>query len=191
MDSNDETVIELSKTKLLMLILGSCAFVAAGVWLLSLDPEAVRARSAFRFFFNDPWVARGLGLAAVVFFGICGVFGAKKIFDEKPGLVLNSSGLVDNASPAAAGFIPWSEVLGLGVLEIQKQKTLVVAVRDPEKYIDRGGALKRALNRANHKLTGSPVAISSVALKIDFSELVSLFNRYHRKYGGPSAARES
>ena len=189
MDSTDETIIELSKTKLALLVLGSCAFVAAGLWLLSADAESIRSGRSFRLFFNDPVVVRVAAVAAILLFGLGGLYGLKKLFDKRPGLILNSSGLVDNASAVAAGFIPWSEVLGSGVLEIQKQKMLIIGVRDPQKYIDRGSALKRTLNNANYKMSGSPVSISSVTLKIDFAELVSLFNRYHQKYGGgPDAA---
>jgi hypothetical protein len=192
MESTDETIIELSRKKLVLLILGSCAFVVAGVWLLSLDAGEIRYGRGFRFFFNEPTVVYGAGVASILFFGVCGLYGIRKMFDKKPGLVLNSDGIVDNASGAAAGFIPWSEVIGSGVVEIQKQKMLVIGVRDPQKYIDRGGALRRALNKANSGMTGSPIAIPSVTLKIDFSELVSLFNRYQQKYcaaPGADAAR--
>ena len=189
MESTDETIIELSKTKLVLLILGSCAFVVAGAWLLSVDAADIRTGRSFRFFFNDPLVVRIAGVASILLFGLGGLYGLKKLFDKRPGLILNSSGIVDNASAVAAGFIPWSEVLGSGVLEIQKQKMLIIGVRDPQKYIARGSALKRSLNNANYKMSGSPISISSVTLKIDFSELVSLFNRYHQKYGtGPGAA---
>jgi hypothetical protein len=105
--------------------------------------------------------------------------------------VLNSAGIFDNASAVAVGFIPWSEVTGSGIYQVQSTKMLIIGVRDPRKYTDRGGALKRAFNRANSKMSGSPVSVSSTALKIDFPELVSLFDRYHRKYGGATAAREN
>jgi hypothetical protein len=196
MDSTDETIIETSKSKLVLLILASCGFVAAGAWMLSLDAAEIRAGRSFTFFYNDPTFVRVLGVASILFFGVCGVYGFKKLFDKQPGLVLNSSGIVDNASGVAAGFIPWSEVVGFGVYEIQKQKMLVIGVSDPQKYIDRGGALKRLANKANHKMSGSPVTISSVALKIDFPELVALFDRYPQKYGAahggaPAAQVES
>lgn len=188
METADETVIELSRTKLVLLVLGSCAFVAAGAWLLSFDMEEIRYGRSFTFFYNNPFIVYGAGLAAILFFGLCGLYGLRKLFDGRPGLVLNSSGIVDNASGVAAGFIPWSEVEGSGVYEVHQQKMLIIIVRDPGKYIGRGGALSRTLNKANYKMSGSPISISSVALKIDFAELVSLFDRYHRKYGAARAA---
>lgn len=185
MDTSDETIIELNKTKIALLLLGASAFVAAGIWMFTLDDASVQSQRRF----NDPLFVHGLGLAAIVFFGICGLYALKKLFDGKPGLVFNSSGIVDNASSASAGFIPWSEVVGAEIVEIQKQKMLIIKVRDPQKYIARGSVLRRTLNKANYKMVGSPISISSNAPGIEFSELVSLFDRYRRKYGvGPDNA---
>jgi hypothetical protein len=125
----------------------------------------------------------GVGLVAIVFFGILGLYALKKLFDKKPGLVLNDSGIVDNASSVSPGFIPWSEVIGAEICEIQKQKLLIIKVRDPQEYIARGSSLRRTLNKANYKMVGSPISISSNALAIKFSELASLFDQYQQKYG--------
>lgn len=183
MDSADETIIKLNKIKIGLLTLGAFAFVAAGVWMLSLGAAAIRSERSFASFFNTPAYVYGLGLASVLLFGPLGLYGLKALFDQRPALVLNESGIVDNASAISAGFIPWSEIRGAGVLEIEKQRMLVIEVSDPRKYIDRGGSLRRLLNRANHGVGGSPIYIPSITLGIDFRELVTLFNRYQRKYG--------
>jgi len=184
MGSADEAVIELSKAKMALILLASCVLVALGAWLLTHDAAVIRTNRSFRFFFNEPAFAYGLGLLSILFFGFCGVVAVRKMFDKKPGLVLNSSGVFDNASGASAGLIPWSDVVGSGVIEIQGQKMLIIQVSDPNKYIDRGGAMRRVLNRASYKMGGHPVAIPSNTLKIDFPELVALFDEYRRKYGG-------
>ena len=183
MNSNDEKIIELSKTKISLGILGSFAFVIAGVWLLTQDAESIRTSSGFRLFFNNPAVAYGLGFLSIAVFGILALFFFRKLFNKEPGLIFNSSGFVDNASSASAGFIPWSEVLGSQVFEMQRQKMLVIMVTDPQKYVDRGSAIKRKLNQANFNMVGSPISISATALKTNFSELQSLFDEYQQKYG--------
>jgi len=183
MNSNDEEIIELSKTKIALAILGSCVFVAIGIWLLSLDEASIRSSRSFRLFFNNPTIVQGLGLVSIVLFGLLALFFFKKLFDKKPGLVFTNSGIVDNASAVAAGFIPWSEVIGADILEMPQQKMLIIKVKEPEKYVDRGNALKRKLNQANYKMCGSPITISSNVLKINFAELHALFERYQRKYG--------
>jgi hypothetical protein len=111
------------------------------------------------------------------------VYGITKLFDKKPGLVFSRSGIVDNSSGASAGFIPWAEIVGAEIFEAHRQKLLIIKVQNPQKYIERGNRLKQTLNRANHKMCGSPIAISSNALKINFSELLSLFDQYRQKFG--------
>jgi hypothetical protein len=179
MDSSDETIIEQSKTKIMLLLLGACAFVAAGVWMFSLDAASIQSRRSF----NDPVFVHGLGLVSIVFFGSLGLYALKKLFDKEPALVFNNSGIVDNAGGASVGFIPWSEVVGAEICEIQKQKMLIIKVRDPREYVARGSSLRQTLKRANYKMFGSPISISSNALAISFPELVTLFDRYRRRYG--------
>jgi hypothetical protein len=179
MTAMNEREIPLSKTKVVALLLGSLVLVALGVWLVTLDSEFIETQRRF----NSPMIIRGVGIAALVFFGLCGAFAFKKLFDTRPGLVLNSQGIHDNSSGVAAGHIPWAEITSISLYEIQKQKMLVIEVVDPEQYIAKGGAIKQALNRANLELCGSPIAISSVALKIDFDELETVVNDYFHKYG--------
>jgi hypothetical protein len=179
MDSRDETVIKLSKTKIMLLLVGASVFVAAGIWMFSLDDASIRSRRGY----NDPLLVHGIGLAAIIFFGIFGLYALKKLFDRKPALIFNNSGIVNNASSVSAGFIPWSEIEGAEIFQVEKQKMLIIRVSNPRKYIARGNPLSRALNKANHKMVGSPISISPIALEIDFTELVTLFDRYQRKYG--------
>ena len=182
MNSSDEKIIELSKKKIALAILGSSVFVAIGIWMLSLDEASIQSSRSFKLFWNNPMYVQGLGLLSIVLFGLLALFFFKKLFDKKPGLVFNNSGIVDNASAAAAGFIPWSEVMGADIFEMAQQKMLIIKVRDPKKYVERGNAVKRKLNQANYNMCGSPIAISANALKINFADLHTLFDEYQRKY---------
>jgi hypothetical protein len=179
MNTDNETIIALSRTKTLLLVVVACAFVAIGVWMLQMDSAAIEAQRRF----NSPLLVRGIGVLAILFFGLCAVFGVRKLFDKKPGLVLSPAGLFDNSSAVSAGLIPWSEITGFAVFEVQKQRTLIVGVANPGKYVEAGGPLKRALNRANLKMCGSPIAITSSSLKIGFDALVDTCVQYHAAYG--------
>jgi hypothetical protein len=179
MDSSEEKTIELSKTKLLLLIFGSLAFIGLGAWMVSLDAAQIEAQRRF----NDPMFVHGIGWLAIAFFGWCGVIGIRKFFDKMPGLIFSSAGITDNSSGVSAGLIPWSDIIGFNIYEIQKQKMLIVLVKNPDIYIEIGSVIKRSLNRANYKMCGSPIAISSNSLKINFDELLKLSNEYFTKYG--------
>jgi hypothetical protein len=179
MEPSDETIIKLSKKKIGLILLGASAFIAAGIWMLSLDDASIQSQRRM----SSPMYLRGLAIVAIVFFGIFWLVALKKLFETKPGLIFNNAGIVDNASSVSAGFIPWSDVLGAKTFEMQNQKMLIIQVREPEEYIARGSSLKQTLNKANYKMVGSPISISSNTLAIDFSELSALFDRYQGKYG--------
>jgi hypothetical protein len=98
---------------------------------------------------------------------------------------------VDNSSAVAAGLIPWSEITGLGTFELHRQKMLVIHVADPDKYVGRGNALRRAVNRANTTLCGSPIAIASNVLQIPFDELREEVAAYLSRYGGKPGAGDA
>jgi hypothetical protein len=178
METGNETIIALSKRKMLLVLLGASAFVAAGSWMFFFADASIKSRRGG----YDPLLARGVGLAAIVFFGVFALYALKKLFDKKPALIFNNNGIVDNASSVLAGFIPWSEVVGAEICVIQNQKLLIIMLRNPKVYIARGNSLKQALNKANYKMVGSPISISSNTLAIDFSELVSIFDQYRRRY---------
>lgn len=178
MTSSDETVVPLSKSKMVLLIIGAVAFVALGLWISHLDPAWLESQRRF----NNPTVVHAIGVVAMVFFGLCGVLGITKLFDSKPGLVLSSAGMLVNSSADSVGLIPWSDVEGFATYEIHKQKLLVVKLVAPEKYMLAGGPVRQALRRANMGLVGSPIAISANTLKIGFDDLVKLCSTYREKY---------
>ena len=179
MTSLEEKIIDLSKTKLLGLVLGSLAFVGIGLFILSLDSAIIESQRRF----NNPLFVHGIGWLCIVFFGLTGTIGVRKFFDKKPGLIFSSAGVTDNSSGVSAGFIPWREIASFDVYEIYNQKMLIVLVKNPEKYIEIGNAIKRSLNRTNYKMCGSPIAISSNSLKINFAELLKICSEYYIKYG--------
>jgi hypothetical protein len=180
MSPTDERAIPLSKTKIIILMLGAWMFVALGIWLFGQGENVPGPRVLGELLTAGQF----LGGLSVAFFGVCGAFAVRKLLDKKPGLILNSAGLVDNSSVIATGLVPWSDITGLDLFELQKQrKLLVILVRDPQSYLKRGNAMVRALKRVNYNLCGSPVVIYSRNLKINLAELQSLLNRYREKYG--------
>lgn len=180
MNTTDERIIALSKTKIFLLLAAACAFVVGGLWMLQLSPAEIASQRRF----NSPWFVHSIGMMSIIFFGLCGVIGVKKLFDKKPGLILSANGIVDNSSGVSAGFIPWSEIVGFDIFEVQRQKMLIVKVTHPERYIEVGGSVKRALNRVTFKMCGSPIAITPNSLQIGFKELLGVRDAYFAKYGG-------
>ena len=174
----DERVVPVSQGKVLLLIIGAIAFVALGFWTFQLDPAWIASQRLY----NDPALVHAFGVIAMVFFGFCGIVGVRRLVDRRPGLVLNSAGILVYSSAGSAKPIPWEEIAGFDTFAIRRQKFLVIKLVTPEKYVNSGGPLARALKRANMRMVGSPVAIASNTLKISFDELVTLCSSYLAMY---------
>ena len=180
MDTARDLEIGISKVKASALTFGAMAMIAVGLRLLTLDDATIRAAIGP---LRNPLFAHAVGLAGMVFFGLCAVVGVRKLFDARPGLKLGARGIVDNSSGVAAGFIPWTDILGSHVYAVMNQRMLVITLRNPEKYIDVGNPARRWLNRANFRMCGSPVVLASNALKTDFDALVATFEAYRTAHG--------
>lgn len=158
-----DLIILRSKTKSALTVLGCVAFIAVGIVLVSIDdPE-----------FSP--IGKLTGWPAIVVFGLLLVPAVRLLLSKTPGLILQRDGFVDRSSAISAGFVPWSEVTELLVTTISGQRILTVKVRDPKPYLARGNLLQRPLVRANLRLTGSPINLSSTGLHISFEELVQRF----------------
>jgi len=164
-DASVVVVIPLSKGKTFLLLLGAVAFVLASIWLWSIADVQTR---------YNPLYAKAVAAAGAFFFGLCAIYGGFKIFDNRPGLIIDESGIVDNSSAVAAGRIPWDDVVALNVSEIAGQRFVTVVVVEPQKYASRGSAFGRMLNAANMKMSGSPINISSNSLQMNFDALVQV-----------------
>ena len=94
--------------------------------------------------------------------------------DNKPGLIIDQTGLTDNSSGVSAGQILWSDIEDISVLEIHRQKIIMLQVRNPQDYIDKQtSGFKRKMMQMNYKMYGTPLSITSNGLKVSFDELLS------------------
>ena len=168
-------VIPLSKAKIVLLLLGSLAFVGSGIWIWSVADNQTH--------FN-PFYIRAVAVAGVSFFGLCALYCSFKVFDTRPGLIIDNQGIVDNSSAVAAGRISWDEIVGVKVAEVSGQRFITVEVANPERIVERGGFLSRLLNGESMKMTGSPINISSNSLNVKFDTLLEGLTKAFEKYKG-------
>jgi|APSaa5957512535_1039671.scaffolds.fasta_scaffold171500_1 hypothetical protein len=172
-----EKIIELSKTKIISLIMGSLGFVTLGIWFLLLSDEFIKKSLPIM----SPTTVHIVGVVGILFFGFFGLVALKKVFNNSPGLVLNAAGIFDNSSAVSAGFIPWSEVESIEQYKVHSQKILAIHVKTPEKYLT-GNALLVATKKANQNMSGTPIHITANTLKIGFDELLAEVNGYFAAY---------
>ena len=170
-----EKVIPFSKTKVVLLTLVSVALVAGGVWLWSIADQQNR---------QAPFLMRTVAIAGILCFGSCTIYGCYKFFDNRPGLVIDSQGIIDNSSAVAVGRVFWREIIDIRESSITGQRFVSIEVIDPEIFIRQSNFLIKMLNAANLKLMGTPINISANSLWINFDELVQMLVQAYEEAQG-------
>ena len=164
-------IIYPSRNRIVLLFLGSIAFVAIGVWMLTLPPGEVGTKGTI-----SAWIC-------IPFFGTTGVFALTRLFSKKPALIIDQSGITDNASGLSAGFIPWSDITGAGIATFQKQKFLGISLRNPQDYLEKASLLKRLLMKSNSSWVGYIVNIPQITLPVAVEDLLAQVNQFKQAVG--------
>jgi len=181
MAEQDVKAIAVSRLKTVLGLLACAALLAVGIWLLTIDPEIVQSPGRYR----SPLMVKGIGVATTLLFGAFLVIGIRGLADSRPGIVLSRDGLRQNSGRNSTTFVPWSDIVGLGIFKASHQRMLVVKLRDPERYLAGQSVLSRFLGRASIKTCGSPITLTSADLKIRFDDLVRTVEDYFQRYGQP------
>ncbi|WP_127131710.1 STM3941 family protein [Pseudoflavitalea rhizosphaerae] len=175
MNPNKIVEIPLSKGKLIKGLAGSVIFVAASIWMLTTAPSSGRG------ILSSPMIKYSIAVSGIVFFGFMGLMYLIKLKDKKPGLVINENGIIDNSGGLAAGFIPWAEIEDFTIAKVMKQQFLVIAVKNPEFYIDsQKNILKKKGMQHNLSNYGSPIAISTNTLNCKLPDLLKLLEERNK-----------
>ncbi|MEH6631247.1 MAG: STM3941 family protein [Halopseudomonas aestusnigri] len=178
MELGTEKSIPLSKRTLTLQMIVAIMFIALGSWILTESPDSIENNRRF----NNIYLIYGAGILCVTFFGYRGFIGVKQMFTSTPGLIFNKEGITDNSSGVSVGFIPWKDITDIKISQIVNQKFISIVVSDPEKYFKKGTRIQQLLNKGNIGMCGTPINISTNALKIKHKDLLSLLEEYHLNY---------
>ena len=172
----NEIKIPLSKTKLIFAFIGSVTFILLGREFI-LKPEKYVSTVM-----RSTELIAVVGFASVIFFGLCLIYIIYKAFDKKPGLIVNANGITDNSNFASVGLIEWSEIIGIRTQQIMSTKFILIDVLNPEKFIQKSSKYKASLMKANLKMYGTPLSITSNSLTYNFEKMESLLKTEFEKY---------
>ena len=180
MEVMDKLEIPLSKKKILLAIAGSILFVIAGIYFMT-----TMADQQDRF---NPTLVKTVGVASVLFFGATAVYGMRKLFDTRAGLIIDSDGIVDNTNASSIGLIPWEDITHVTIGEVASTKFLLIFTKEPERILEKVSGFKRRILAANKNMYGTPISITSTTLQYKFSDLEKLLKerlQQHRETAGP------
>lgn len=170
MNSTKEISIPLSKSKIVLMLLASLAFVVTGAFFV-MKPQLFDRYPTI--------IVQIIGVVAILFFGAAGIIGFKKLFQTKPGLIINDAGIIDASSGVSLGMIKKDDIIGIRKAEVMSTKFLLIDIHNPESYIDKApNTAAKKLLKINHNTYGTPLSINSNALKIKFAELEKILTEY-------------
>lgn len=173
---SDNIEIPLSRTKLVLLLIGALLFFFLGIWFIIDAEQFITNR------FQYPQIIVIIGVIATIFFGLCLLFILKKLFDSKPGILIDQKGITDYSSATSIGVIEWTDIMEIRTVQIVSTKILILKTDKPDKYIEKAkNRLSKRAMQANYNMYGSPLTITSSALKIAHRDLEELILREFEK----------
>lgn len=124
----------------------------------------------------NPTLVAAAGYVGLTFFGFAGLYIFYKLFDSKPGLIIDKDGIYDNSSAAAGHLIKWEIITGLRVGQVMSTKFMLIDIENHEEFMERASGIKKKLMWGTYKMYCAPTSISSAALSCDFDELFQIIN---------------
>ena len=162
--------IPLSKTKTILLLIVALLFVVVGM-LFTINPEEYTS-----VVMKNSQIIRIAGIAAVLFFGAATVFGVKKLFDKRIGIIIDDNGIADNTNASSIGLIKWTDITEIKTKEVASTKFLLIYVVNADSYLDKVQGFKRKLMESNNNMYGTPISLIASTLKCNFKDLEKLVN---------------
>lgn len=93
------------------------------------------------------------------------------MFDNKLGLIIDDEGIFDNAHAASVGLIRWADIIAIETAQVKSARFLLIYTLNPEFYLNRVNGFRRKLMEGNNRAYGTPLSITTTALKNDFADV--------------------
>ncbi|MCM8595785.1 STM3941 family protein [Accumulibacter sp.] len=147
-----------------VMAVGSLVLAGIGGFLI-LDPEVSQTSRLFG------------GYVAVIFFVLCFARATSRLVRRMPSLIIDETGLFDNASSVCAGLLKWADISDVQVYSFKNQRFLGIALNDQPALYEQFSADQRQLMAENLRHAGYPVGIPASALGIGLDETLRLIAR--------------
>jgi len=161
-----ETMVKLNKEGMIKAIFLCILFIAVTPWVWSLADTQIQFSPVF---------VKIISILLLLLCAVLGIYFFVKLFDTKPGLIINENGLFENSGFAGI-WIKWSDINGIDTENFKGSSILLILVKNPEEYLNEVNVFKRLMMKTNFNSHGTPLIISPDALKCDFDKLTELVN---------------
>ncbi|WP_179334123.1 STM3941 family protein [Winogradskyella costae] len=182
----EDIIIRLSKTKLVVMLIFSLAFIVGGIYMIIDSNKSINNQHSGEFLTI-------IGVLSVLFFGLGSFFIAERLFTKKAGLKINDKGIFDYSNATSIGLIDWDDITGIETIQVKipvyeyfftvsSPKMLIINTSNPEKYIERStNIISKEAMKTNNRMYGTPLTITSHTLKIKSSELETIISEKLKK----------
>jgi hypothetical protein len=110
-------------------------------------------------------------ISCMLFAGAGMVVLGSKLFDQRPGLVLNDEGIHRLGVFKFQPVIPWKHITHCSITSVKSTKILLIHVDNVEEVLMRMNPVSRAMQRLVLREYGTPYSLTSNTLQCDMDEL--------------------
>jgi hypothetical protein len=165
---SERVAVPFSKVMHIGTLVVLSAFVMAFAYL-ALHPDGHGPR-------YSPTYVRIVSIVGLPFFGAFSIICIARIFDAKPGLIIDRQGIDDRTHVTGVGRVDWADVRGLRPIKVGRVRFLVVDVHEPARFARRGNIVQRLLRMGSRH---GPVVLASLPLDVQFDTMVELVRRFY------------
>jgi len=110
-----------------------------------------------------------------------GFYFFKLSFKKEPALTVNKVGIFDESSWTSVGFIPWSDIKKIEIVEFYKVNFIKVSLYNTKKYLNKKSFFQNIFLFLNNKFYGSPIFITPNFLLVNIDYLFEKMYYFHEK----------
>lgn len=110
------------------------------------------------------------------------------IFKRRPKLIINKEGINDKLSIDSLGFIPWSDIENINIIEVAKQNFISLKIVNFNDKIKRLSHYKQTIYRLGmdikliYQSDYNELVISTMYTSYSIDQLFNILNKYHQEY---------
>lgn len=156
---DDKIIIELSKSKILFYSVVSIILPLFGMFF---------ARGLTH---DDSFIVF-LGWVMILLGGTLSYLIIRKLFDNRPGVVITSESFTNNSTMGPYQTILWSDVKEIKERGNGSNRSIFIFTFNPDDYAEHSNLIIRTLNRFRVNLVGTSVVVNASSLKISHTKLL-------------------
>jgi hypothetical protein len=171
--TSNQITVPISKRKVIDFLVQSIELLTFGLFLILTAKRFSGVMYPYKTF---NLVAGGLCILCSIYLGFHSL---KNLRTNKPGLIIDPTGLQKRIRRNYGGPIAWIDINRIYIKKIFWRKVIFLDVNNPNIYIKRQKNWFTKVNMIfDYKIFDSPLSITTDGLKITFEELYQLLNKY-------------